>query len=49
MLKPNTLRKALTDAVPALRDNPAMLRLWVDKGRNIATLSHSLSFENSSA
>lgn len=45
MLKPDTLRKALTDAVPALRDNPAMLRLWVDKGRNIATLSHSLSFE----
>lgn len=45
MLKPNTLRTALTDAVPALRDTPSMLRLWVDKGSNTATLASSLSFE----
>ncbi len=45
MLKPNTLRAALIEAVPVLHDNPAMLRLWVDKGRNTATLSSSLSFE----
>ncbi|WP_039057035.1 phage tail protein [Enterobacter sp. Bisph1] len=45
MLKPKTLRTALIEAVPVLRDNPSMLRLWVDKGRNTATLSNSLSFE----
>lgn len=45
MLKPNTLRNALTDAVPALHDTPDMLRLWVDKGSNTATLAPSLSFE----
>lgn len=45
MLKPDTLRKALTDAVPALHDNPDTLRLWVDKGSNTATFAPSLSFE----
>lgn len=47
MLKPNTLQRALIDAVPALRDNPEMLHLWVDKGSNRATLAASLSFEKS--
>lgn len=45
MLKPDTLRKALTDAVPALHNNPDTLRLWVDKGSNTATFAPSLSFE----
>lgn len=32
MLKPDSLRKTLTDAVPVLRTNPDMLRLYVDNG-----------------
>ncbi|MBG1257638.1 phage tail protein, partial [Klebsiella pneumoniae] len=39
MLKPNSLRKALTDAVPALRTNPDMLRIFIDNGNNTATLA----------
>lgn len=45
MKKPDSLRKALTDAVPALRTNPDMLRLFVDNGKIAATLAASLSFE----
>jgi hypothetical protein len=45
MQKPNSLRKALTDAVPVLRTNPDMLRLRLDDGNNTATLARSLSFE----
>lgn len=45
MLKPDSLRKALTDAVPVLRANPDMLRLFVDNGKIAATLAASLSFE----
>lgn len=45
MQKPNSLRKALTDAVPALRTNPDMLRIFIDNGNNTATLARSLSFE----
>ncbi|PSN08530.1 phage tail protein [Siccibacter turicensis] len=45
MLKPDSLRKALTDAVPALRTNPDMLRLFIDNGSIAATLAASLSFE----
>lgn len=45
MLKPDSLRKALTDAVPVLRTNPDMLRLFVDNGKIAATLAASLSFE----
>jgi hypothetical protein len=45
MLKPDSLRSALTDAVPVLRTNPDMLRLFVDNGRIAATLAASLSFE----
>lgn len=47
MLKPTTLQSALINALPALRDNPAMLHLWVDKGHIVATLAASLSFEKS--
>jgi len=45
MLKPTTLQSALINAVPELHDNPSMLSVWVDKGKNIATLAASLSFE----
>lgn len=45
MLKPASLRNALYDAVPVLRTNPDMLRLFVDNGKIAATLAASLSFE----
>jgi hypothetical protein len=45
MLKPDSLRNALYDAVPVLRTNPDMLRLFVDNGKMAATLAASLSFE----
>lgn len=45
MLKPESLRKALADAVPVLANNPEMLRLYVDGGNIAATLASSLSFE----
>ncbi|CNE08705.1 phage tail protein [Yersinia kristensenii] len=45
MLKPDSLRKTLTEAVPVLRTNPDMLRLFVDNGKIAATLAASLSFE----
>lgn len=45
MLKPESLRKALADAVPVLATNPEMLRLYVDGGNIAATLASSLSFE----
>lgn len=45
MLKPDSLRNTLTDAVPVLRTNPDMLRLFVDNGKIAATLAASLSFE----
>ncbi|EKM6459482.1 phage tail protein [Cronobacter dublinensis] len=46
MKKPESLRKALTDALPVLRTNPDMLRLFIDNGQIAATLAASLSFEN---
>lgn len=45
MLKPASLRNALYDAVPVLRTNPDMLRLFVDNGKIAATLAASRSFE----
>lgn len=45
MLKPDSLRKALCNAVPELRNNPEMLRLFIDSGSIGATLAASLSFE----
>ncbi len=41
MLKPESLRKALADAVPVLKTNPEMLRLFVDSGNLVATLAAS--------
>lgn len=45
MLKPDSLRKTLTDAVPVLRTSPDMLRIYVDNGQIASTLATSLSFE----
>nr|DAN96974.1 MAG TPA: tail completion protein [Caudoviricetes sp.] len=46
MLKPKSLRNALTDAVPMLKNNPYMLRVFIDSGKLSSTLATSLSFEN---
>ncbi|MCZ5523901.1 phage tail protein, partial [Escherichia coli] len=32
MLKPDSLRRALTDAVTVLKTSPEMLRIFVDNG-----------------
>ena len=45
MLKPDSLRRALTDAVTVLKTNPDMLRIFVDNGSIASTLATSLSFE----
>jgi hypothetical protein len=45
MLKPNQLRKALTDSVPLLQCNPDSLNVFIDSGRIVYTLAASLSFE----
>lgn len=46
MFKPKSLRKALTDAVPVLKANPDMMRIFIDNGKLASTLATSLSFEN---
>lgn len=46
MLKPASLKKALFKSVPLLRQNPDMLRMFVDNGAIDGTLAASLSFEN---
>ncbi|MFJ5431004.1 phage tail protein [Pectobacterium actinidiae] len=46
MLKPQSLRSALSDAVPVLKNNPDMLRVFIDSGAIASTLARSLSFEN---
>lgn len=46
MLKPKSLQKALNDAVPVLKANPEMMRIFIDSGSIGATLAASLSFEN---
>jgi len=46
MLKPKSPKKALNDAVPVLKANPDMLRIFIDSGVISATLAASLSFEN---
>jgi hypothetical protein len=46
MLKPASLKKALFKSVPLLRQNPDMLRLFIDNGAIDGTLAASLSFEN---
>lgn len=45
MLKPDSLRRALTDAVTVLKTSPEMLRIFVDNGSIASTLAESLSFE----
>lgn len=45
MLKPQQLRKALTDSVPLLQRNPDSLNVFIDSGRIVSTLANSLSFE----
>ncbi len=45
MLKPDSLRRALTDAVTVLKTSPEMLRIFVDNGSIASTLATSLSFE----
>ena len=45
MLKPQQLRKALTDSVPLLQCNPDSLNVFIDSGRIVSTLAASLSFE----
>lgn len=45
MLKPQQLRKALTDSVPLLQRNPDSLNVFIDSGRIVSTLAASLSFE----
>ncbi|MDU7482476.1 MAG: phage tail protein [Hafnia alvei] len=46
MLKPKSLREALEKAAPVLRNNPDMLRLFVDNGTIATTLAATLSYEN---
>lgn len=45
MKKPASLRDLLLRAVPALRDDPALLAIYVDKGQVAARAGKSLSFE----
>jgi hypothetical protein len=45
MKKPESLRRALTAAVPHLKRNPEALHVFLDEGRVIATAAPSLSFE----
>ncbi len=45
MLKPDSLRRALTDAVTVLKTSPEMLRIFVDNGYIASTLATSLSFQ----
>ena len=45
MQKMKSLRKALTDAVPQLKTNPEMMRIFADEGNIDARLAASLSHE----
>jgi len=45
MLKPQQLRRALTDSVPELQRNPDALNVFIDSGRIVSTLASSLLFE----
>jgi hypothetical protein len=45
MKKARSLRKALTDAVPQLKTNPEMMRIFADEGNIDARLAASLSHE----
>lgn len=45
MKKPDSLRRALTEAVSHLRENPDHLHIFVDDGSMVSTLAPSLSWE----
>lgn len=45
MQKMKSLRQALTDAVPQLKNNPEMMRIFADEGNIDARLAASLSHE----
>ncbi len=45
MTKPQSLRKALNDAVPYVRENPDRLHLFVVNGSLVATSANSVSWE----
>lgn len=45
MMKPASLREALTSAVPHLTRNPEKLHIFVDEGRVVATGAKTISFE----
>ncbi|MBL5920755.1 phage tail protein [Lelliottia amnigena] len=45
MNKPQSLRRALNEAVSYVRDNPDKLHLFVDNGSLVTTGAHSLSWE----
>ncbi|MBI2382339.1 MAG: phage tail protein [Gammaproteobacteria bacterium] len=45
MLKPDSLRRALTAACPALKRNPDKLHVFIDAGHIAAGAGGSLSFE----
>ncbi|QBX80590.1 phage tail protein [Citrobacter tructae] len=45
MNKPQSLRSALNNAVPYVRDNPDKLHLFVDNGSLVATGAMSMSWE----
>lgn len=45
MLKPEQLRTALNNALPALQTHPDKLKISLDNGRVVSTLGASLSFE----
>ncbi|WP_313118527.1 phage tail protein [Pantoea septica] len=45
MLKPQQLRRAMTDSVPELQRNSDALNVFIDSGRIVSTLASSLSFE----
>lgn len=45
MIKPGSLREAVKKAMPALKNDPAKLLVFVDKGRVLSHGPGSLSFE----
>jgi hypothetical protein len=45
MNKPQSLRRALNEAVPYVRNNPDKLHLFVDNGSLVATGASSMSWE----
>lgn len=45
MMKPASLRKALGDAVPELRDDPSKFQVHIDAGNIVATGTKATSFQ----